>query len=161
MNLPADAWLHRRLHDAFVGGVSRLREAVRSVTPADRAERIPALVSWSTGLVAEIGAHHLDEEVTVFAALREQVAAAKPLMEPLLADHARLAALLPEVEDALGDLADPERPFHASQTSVERVLDDLETLLRAHVEEEAADVLALVERHLTYAEHPRAASWPA
>jgi len=78
----------------------------------------------------------------------------------LEADHLLLATLLHELTRAIAALADPAQPFVPAKASADLVLEHAGDLVTTHVGVEDADLLALIERHMTFDEHPASSGWP-
>jgi hypothetical protein len=157
---PADTGVHRLVHQATAGGFDRLRAAVATTGPEDRSLRLPALAAWTSGLVAEVRAHHIEEDEAIFPALGDLVPSAGGLLATLVADHLLLATLVRELTRALDVLADPTQPFVAAKASADLVLEHVGALVVTHVQVETADLLPLIERHMTHDEHPASSDWP-
>jgi hypothetical protein len=152
----------------MVESVERLAEAVAAARETDRLVRLPALAHWAGGLAAQLRRHQCEEGTHGFPELLERVPAAETLVARLDTDDRELDKVLDESCSALVALADRRDPFPAAHGRASAVTDQLRTLLVTHIGDEDANLLPLLERHMTREEHAtqlRATaarmSWPA
>lgn len=139
---------YRALHLALRLAPRRLAQAVRTVR-ADDARRLEAIARYWKGYAGEVLAHHNAEDRVVFPGLVRAVPGTAVLITQTDDEHHRLDALMAEVATGVTALCGGE-PLADEQLA--RSLDDLAHLMEVHLDFEDAEILPLVERHITVAE---------
>ena len=148
-----DLTVYRIIHRGMRADTARLTAAVRSLTEAERARRVPDIVRWYKGFLTEFQGHHTVEDDIFFPALAERVPIFADRLERLDAEHHTLEAALVGVDEAVRSLADPEvawRDVHRDALDALVVADNELTL---HLDHEDADVLPLFVRHMSKIEY--------
>jgi iron-sulfur cluster repair protein YtfE (RIC family) len=140
---------YRLLHRGMRTDASRLRDAVKNITEADRRRRAPVLSRWYGGFLGEFRHHHTVEDDIFFPALARRLAAFEDQVALLADEHRRLEGALVAVEAAVGDLADPHTAFATSHTAAVEALEVASSELFVHLDHEDADVLPLFVNHMS------------
>ena len=142
----ADLSAYRAVHVALRRGTHALAEAARGLDPTDR-RRAEAYARFWKGFAGEVLAHHTIEDDICFPALVERIDAMAALIEQTDADHHRLDELMAAAEAAVAEIA-------AGRTAAEltTVLDELDALMHRHLDFEDAEILPLIEQHVSHDE---------
>ncbi len=134
----------RRDHDRVLGRLARLETEFRS-------GRVPLDDGLLNELVAHLerqfATHMAAEDSVLYPALRAAFPGAASTIDPLLADHAELRAMLSALAEQLS------RPRErARDEQVEVLVRDLSDLLRLHIHREESVVFDVAARVLSRAE---------
>jgi hemerythrin-like domain-containing protein len=134
---------YRAVHTALRTGTHALAVAARELDPSDR-RRAAAYARFWKGFAGEVHAHHTIEDDICFPAMVERIAGMATLIEQTDADHHRLDELMAAAAAAVAELA-------AGRTAPElaEVLDELDELMHRHLAFEDAEILPLIDRHLS------------
>jgi hypothetical protein len=141
------------IHQAQRDALRRYRDAVSTLTEAERAVRGKALARWAKGFVLELEEHHHAEDAFFFPSLRTKVASATATIDGLERDHQHLDHLLAKWPAVAKALADPRVPFTAAQTDAIALASELHDFVHGHLDIEDQDVLPLFWRHYTEADY--------
>ena len=112
--------------------------------------RAAVVAAHLTELGTMLHHHHLGEDDLVWPKLHARTAVSADLVHRMQAQHARVGALLEQVEELLPAWA--ATAGHSERDALAAVLDTLVPSLEEHLGEEERDVLPLIEQHLTAAE---------
>lgn len=153
METQPDLTFYFAIHQAQRDALKRYRDAVSTLTEADRCARGAALAAWSRGFACQLDEHHHVEDRFFFPSLRGKVPTASAILDRLDADHRVLDDLLVRWPGIAAQLADPATPFLPARAEATAFARDLHDFLHAHLEVEDQDVLPLFWRHYTAAEY--------
>jgi hemerythrin-like domain-containing protein len=141
--------IHRHMRSDLV----RFADTVAALTPADRANRIPALVKWAKGFTFELEEHHYAEDEFFFPEMRARIPAVAGVLDRLDGEHKAMDVLLGRWPALMRDLADAKAPFEPAKAAALQMATELRDLLEDHLAIEDEDILPMYWRHYTAAEY--------
>jgi hemerythrin-like domain-containing protein len=148
-----DAKDYRIIHHCLRTAPHRLATALAEaadVSAGDHA-RARAIADYWTGYAGEVLAHHTVEDEVFFPRLVARVPVAATHLDRVEVEHHRLDELMDAAARATGRYATTAAARDAEAAAA--VVDELATLMDAHLDFEDADLVPLFERHFTVAEY--------
>jgi hemerythrin-like domain-containing protein len=137
------------IHRIFRRHFAEVRALVQEV-PAGDAERVRAVADHLGFLLDGLHMHHTTEDELIWPALGERAGIDAPLVARMAEQHQQIDGSVAEVRAASGTWRSAPTPT-ASSALADRIGEFL-VVLEAHLDEEEAVVVPLIERHLTEAE---------
>ena len=153
MEQQPDLSFYFALHQAQRSALRRYQAAVAALHEQERSARGRALRRWARGFVLELEEHHYVEDRFFFPSLRAKVPSAGATMDVVEADHVRMDDLLARWPMISRRLADSGVPFADARSEALAFVDELRTLIDAHLAVEDQDVLPLFWRHYSAQEY--------
>ncbi|MGW3649840.1 hemerythrin domain-containing protein [Streptomyces sp. NPDC000878] len=137
------------VHRTFRRSCAELPDLVRGLRPGDT-ERAALVVDAVRFMLMGLEAHHISEDEFLWPRLTARTVGPAEAIARMEEQHHRLEELVVQVTGALDGLAaDPRRPL-CEQVAAR--LDELGSVLTAHMDEEENTVLPLAAEHLSVAE---------
>jgi len=149
METQPDLTFYFAIHEAQRSALRRYRDAVSTLTEAERGQRGKALARWAKGFVCELEEHHYVEDAFFFPSLRSQVPSAGAVLDRLERDHRHLDDLLARWKSMARALADESVAFGPARAEASAFAQELHDFLVGHLDIEDQDVLPLFWRHYT------------
>ena len=146
-----DLTAYRAVHAAMRTSNEWLVSGIARTERGDR-RRIAALRRWYAGYAGELRNHHRNEDHIVFPALAARVPAYAAYDDGLANDHLRLDAVIDGLDVSLRMWS--QQPAAEDRRSVALDLaNELLDLLAVHLDLEDADILPMIEQHVTAEEY--------
>jgi hemerythrin-like domain-containing protein len=140
------------IHRVFRREFGLLPALIRGVA-ADDVERAKVVADHATGLLRFVHIHHSGEDELLWPVLLERVEVETDLIQRMEHQHERVAALLPHAQEQLSAWA--ALPTSERGAKLAATFEEIGSVLNEHLGEEEAQILPLVETHLTVAEWER------
>jgi hemerythrin-like domain-containing protein len=140
------------IHRVFRREFRLLPALIRGVAAHDL-DRAKVVADHATGLLRFVHIHHSGEDELLWPVLLERVEVETDLIQRMEHQHERVAALLPHAQEQLSAWA--TMPTSEGGAKLAATFEELGSLLNEHLDEEEAQILPLVETHLTVAEWER------
>jgi hemerythrin-like domain-containing protein len=140
------------IHRVFRREFGLLPALVRGVIPGDL-QRAKAVADHVTGLLRFVHVHHNGEDELLWPVLLERVEVGAELIRRMEDQHLQVAALISRAEQQLPVWAANPSPHRGAELAT--TFESMASVLDAHLGEEEAQILPLVETHLTVEEWAR------
>ncbi|HEY7916584.1 MAG TPA: hemerythrin domain-containing protein [Acidimicrobiales bacterium] len=126
---------------------SSLASAPQFIGSAERDDGRRALIAnYYANLMAFLEVHHEGEEALVFPLLMDRAPDRREIVERAAGQHTEIVGLIDGAKEGVGSW---EAEGDARAPGVERSLQDLNTALCAHLDQEEEEILPLAGEHLT------------
>lgn len=140
------------IHRVFRREFGLLPALIRGVAPGDL-ERAKVVADHATGMLRFVHVHHSGEDELLWPVLLERVEIEAALIQRMEDQHLHVAALIPLAHEQL--LGWAAQPTHERGAELATTFENIATALAEHLGEEEAQILPLVETHLSVAEWER------
>jgi hemerythrin-like domain-containing protein len=140
------------IHRVFRREFGLLPSLIRRVA-ADDLARAKFVADHATALLRFVHIHHSGEDELLWPVLLERVEVEAELIQRMEEQHEHVAMLLPHAQELLPPWAAQPSPARGEELAV--TFENIASVLDEHLGEEEAEILPLVQIHLTVAEWDR------
>ena len=141
------------IHQALRTDGDRLVDTVGALEPEDRKGRLPRVRAVHAAYREQLVSHHTHEDHLFFPALVARVGEDRMHLLELTSGHQQLDGVLEALDVDFAALADPNRDFSATRTTMSEDLSTMVETLNAHLDLEEKTALPLFASEMPTAEY--------